>query len=234
MLAIYPAIYRDKNGAESTTITNNGKTLSMRVRGVEFLGGDFDALEPVSGSDPEKLDTFAFWPDTVYKQGDLRFDKLPTNMLCECEIECVIPVTVVNGNEVLDGFLGMRLILGKHIPPRGLDEETLFLKLDIGHDSFRSNTNIGWFEYGLVDIQAQLPDSTFMKACINCAFSDYSPYGNGLFGGMACFRDNKSGYSRVKSKDDLFDIWQTMTEFVQETYLCGEFEKRKPGSGYRG
>jgi hypothetical protein len=26
----------------------------------------------------------------------------------------------------------------------------------------------------------------------------------------------------------------TMTEFVQETCLCPEFEKRAPGTGYRG
>jgi hypothetical protein len=25
-----------------------------------------------------------------------------------------------------------------------------------------------------------------------------------------------------------------MTEFVQETYLCGEFKQRVPGAGYRG
>ena len=54
---------------------------------------------------------------------------------------------------------------------------------------------------------------------INCASSDYSPVGHGLFGGLACFRDNKEGYRKVKSKHDLFRVWGTMTGFVQETFL---------------
>jgi hypothetical protein len=74
----------------------------------------------------------------------------------------------------------------------------------------------------------------YLKACINCAFSDYSPCGHGLFGGLACFRDNKQAYLSVQTKRDLFEIWSTMTEFVQETFLCSEFERRAPGAGYRG
>jgi hypothetical protein len=62
----------------------------------------------------------------------------------------------------------------------------------------------------------------------------YSPYGHGLFGGLACFRGNKAGYRAVTGKDDLFAVWDTMTEFVQETHLCPEFERRVPGTGYRG
>ena len=56
----------------------------------------------------------------------------------------------------------------------------------------------------------------------------------GLFGGLACFRDNKTAYLGVQSKADLFRIWGTMTEFVRETYVCPEFARRQPGAGYRG
>ena len=59
-------------------------------------------------------------------------------------------------------------------------------------------------------------------------------WGHDLFGGLACFRDNKSGYRAVRSEGDSFRIWATVTEFVQETYLCPEFERRLPGTGYRG
>jgi hypothetical protein len=79
-----------------------------------------------------------------------------------------------------------------------------------------------------------MPAGTYLKTCINCAFSDYSPSGHGLFGGLACFRDNKTGYRAVRTKRDLFGIWITMTGFVQETFLCPEFERRSPGTGYRG
>ncbi len=58
--------------------------------------------------------------------------------------------------------------------------------------------------------------------------------GHGLFDGLACFRDNKQGYLSVQTKRDLFGIWGTMTEFVQETFRCPEFERRAPGTGYRG
>jgi hypothetical protein len=43
---------------------------------------------------------------------------------------------------------------------------------------------------------------------------------------------NKNAYLAVRGKHDLFRIWSTMTEFVQETYLCPEFLKRRPGAGY--
>lgn len=41
----YLTKYRDKNGEEMTSISNDGRTLSMVVRGVEFRGRDFDSLE---------------------------------------------------------------------------------------------------------------------------------------------------------------------------------------------
>jgi hypothetical protein len=41
-------------------------------------------------------------------------------------------------------------------------------------------------------------------------------------------------YRAVTGKDGLFDLWDTMTEYVQETHLCPEFERREPGTEYRG
>ena len=41
----YLTKYRDKNGEEMTSISNDGRTLSMVVRGVEFRGSDFDSLK---------------------------------------------------------------------------------------------------------------------------------------------------------------------------------------------
>ena len=73
-----------------------------------------------------------------------------------------------------------------------------------------------------------------MKACINCSFSDYSPGGHDGFGTLLCFRDNKDAYLAVKGKRDLFQLMHKMTECVQETYLCPEFQRRVPGAGYRG
>lgn len=190
----------------------------MLVRGVKFQGQDFDSLEPTKEPDPAQLSSFTL------NKGDL----------CSCVIEAEMHVPVVTSQGMEDGILTVHLELGDPAPNGGIDREHLTLQLKVGDQVIASKGWSGWFEDELLDIQKQLPKDSFMKACINCAFSDYSPGGHGLFGGLACFRDNKQGYSSVKTKRDLFGIWKTMTEFVQETYVCPEFEMRVPGTGYRG
>jgi hypothetical protein len=56
---------------------------------------------------------------------------------------------------------------------------------------------------------------------------------------MICFRANKGGYQGLPSgedfsKDAYFDVMDTVSDMVQETYLCPEFSRRAPGTGYRG
>jgi len=79
-----------------------------------------------------------------------------------------------------------------------------------------------------------LPRDILLKACISCAFSDYHPAGSGLSGTLACFRDNKAAYLQVPGKQDLFDVWHSLTEFVRETHLCPHYARRSPHAGYRG
>ncbi len=220
MLVTYPTRYQDRSGAVTTSITNDGQHLRMVLRGVEFTGRCFDDWEPVEGTDPALLTSFTF------AEGGL----------CSCLIECQIPVAVVVNGRDEQGELLVRLELGNPRPkPRGgIDKEELTLELAVGPAHFRSSSKGGWFDIALAEIQGQLSEGTYVKACINCAFSDYYPAGHGLFGCLACFRGNKQGYRAVKNKGDLFAVWDTMTEFVQETYLCPEFERRIPGTGYRG
>ena len=86
----------------------------------------------------------------------------------------------------------------------------------------------------MLDIQQQLPAGTYMKACINCAYSDYSPFGRYMTG-MMCFRHNKAAYLAVRDKWDLFRLTdEVQPEYIQEFHLCPEFEGRRPGTGYRG
>jgi hypothetical protein len=73
-----------------------------------------------------------------------------------------------------------------------------------------------------------------MRACFSCAFSDYSPAGHGLFGGLACFRGAKEEYAGVQDKRGIFELWSRRTEYVQETHVCEEHRPRVPGTGYRG
>ncbi|WP_256726952.1 DUF6304 family protein [Streptomyces acidiscabies] len=118
-----------------------------------------------------------------------------------------------------------------------VDEQTLsvFLRLD-GHDHHASE-GLHDIESALHDIQRHLPSGTRLKACVACAWSDYSPAGSGLMGSLACFRDAKDAYRRVSGKhgpDGIFACWDLLTEFVQETWVCGEFEQRVGDPGYRG
>jgi Zinc-binding dehydrogenase len=63
---------------------------------------------------------------------------------------------------------------------------------------------------------------------------DYSPAGSGLSGDLACFRDNKAAYLEVSGKRELFQVWDTLTEFVRETHLCPHYARRSAHAGYRG
>ena len=213
----YPGVYRDKYGVEQIVIHNDGKALTTTIRGVQFKGTTFDALESVQSLDVERLGLFRF------RKGYLDFYSL----------ECIMAIPVVTPKEQVEGLLAIRLRTGE-VPSRVI----LSLELKLGEDSYvskrRGDYKSGYFEDELLNLQAELPANTYLKACINCAFSDYSPYGTDTYASLACFRDNKEGYRNIRSKYDLFEIWDTMTEFVQETYLCPEFERRKPGTGYRG
>jgi hypothetical protein len=217
MPAVDPARYKDRFGEEHTSIQNDGKKLMMVVRGIEFQGNDWDMFEP---TDPSSLTERRF--------------TLHHGRLCSCTIEAEMPIPIKAADHLEYGVLKVELTLGDPSPNGGLDQESLQLSLKVGNRVRSSTGQSGWFEDEMLDVQRQLPSGMLMKACINCAFSDYGPGGHGLFGGLACFRDNKDGYRAVTSKQELFRVWETMTEFVQETYLCPEFEKREPGTGYRG
>lgn len=223
MTTNYPARYRDRFGAEQTTIHDDGETLTMVVREIQFRGNDFDRFEPQCVSDSAQLASFTFLHGS----------------LCFCVIEGDIPIPVVTPSGSVDGLLTFELELGEPLPTGQMNRERLKLGLAVNGQNYSSEGKTGWFEGEMLDLQGRLPPGTFMKACINCAFSDYSPYGHGLFGNMICFRANKAGYLALPSGDDFskdayFDVMDTVSDMVQETYLCPEFERRAPGTGYRG
>lgn len=221
--ATYITRYRDRFGEENTTILNDGESLTMIVRGVRFQGSDFDSFEPQDVSDSAQLSPFT----------------LSHGSLCFCVIEADIPIPVVTLTGIVDILLTFVLELGEPLPTGQIDRERLKLCLTFNEQSYTSEGSTGWFEDEMLNLQSNLPPGSFMKACINCAFSDYSPYGHGLFGNMICFRANKRGYLALPlgkdfDKDDYFEVMGTVSEMVQETFLCSEFQKRVPGTGYRG
>jgi hypothetical protein len=216
----YPTRYSDGRGSESTTIRNDGDELAMSLRGVVFTGHWFDDFSPLATLSSEMASQFTLLP--------------LTGTICGCTIECQIPISLCTREGVAEAVLGVHLGLGQPAGNGGTDRETLKLSLSVEGQPVHSSGESGFFENEMLDLQRQLPLGVFMKACINCAFSDYSPFGHGLFGGLVCFRNCKEEYLQVKSKSDLFRIWDRAAGLVQETYLCPQFQRRVPGTGYRG
>lgn len=215
---LLPATYRDARGTELIEIHNDGSELRTVIRGVSFVGADFDCLEA----------------DATRRRDAESLFTLVHGWLAGCELEVTMPVAVVVDGVRASTTLVARLELGQPNPERpGISRETLTLTLTVGERELRSSGKSGWFEDELVELWRKL-EGGHLQACICCAFSDYSPYGHGLFGGLACFRGVKEAYRAVRSKDGLFRIWEQMSGFVQETYVCPEFELRRPGAGYRG
>ena len=213
----YPTKFSDRWGSEVTTMYNDGATLSVVVRGVQFSGKDFDMLKPEPQRRNALLDKFT----------------LNRGRLCGCTFDIEIETPVLARDKEQRGILAAHLQLGQPIHSGGIDRESLRLSLRVDGNAYSSDGMTGWFEDELLSLQRALPVGMALKTCFTCAYSDYSPYGHGLFGGMACFRSFKKEYSRVQSKDDLFPLLDK-GDRVQETYLCADFDIRKPHTGYRG
>lgn len=214
----YVATYHDARGTEIIEIVNDHETLCTSIRGIPFEGRDFDGLETVA--------------DAVAVQAAGL--TLQQGSLCACELRWKMPIEVGIADQHEIATLDVDLVLGAPTAIGGIDREDLQLRLVFSRGTIESAAASGWFEDELLDLQRKLPEKGYLRACIGCGLSDYSPYGHGLFGNLACFRDNKAAYRSVSTKQGLFAIWSSMTESVQETYLCPEFERRRPGAGYRG
>jgi hypothetical protein len=214
----YAATYRDATGTEAIEIENDHETLRTSIRGLDFAGSDFDALAPVADEMAAQAAGFV----------------LAHGSICACELRWEMPIAVATGDEHEIGRLEVHLLLGMPTATGGIDREDLQLRLVSSRAAVDSAGTSGWFEDELLDIQRKLPEGIYLRACIACGLSDYSPYGHGLFGGLACFREAKTAYRSVSTKQGLFAIWNSATGFVQETYRCPEFERRRPGTGYRG
>ena len=209
--------YRDTSRIEESIMTSDGKNLSTVIKGITFKGDDFDSLKVKESS--------------VYDTHQFTFCR---DYLCNCELECIIPVSVYFKGELIEGVIVMILELGKPLNNGALDKEILTLVLNYASYKIESSGRSGLFEGELLDLQKQLPEDIYIRTCFNCLYSDYSPYGQGLFGTMMCFKNIKEEYLKVNSKDEFFNIHEDYDKLVQETFLCEEFKRRTDGTGYRG
>ena len=235
MFKEYPVKFSDEFGEERTTIQNDGKILKMIVKGVKFFGHDFHGFDLLEEIDETKLNQFNFF----------------LGELCAYTLDCEIPVLVVSSNNTFEGKLQVHIEYGKPVETgRGTTihrkdgsvaknshqqvvHEVLQLQISIQGESFRTSGKVRYstFDEQLAELKTLLPPDIYLKVCWNCSFSDYSPAGSGTFCNLACFRNCKDEYHKVKTKQELFKIWDKRAEYVQEIHLCSEFEKRRLGVG---
>lgn len=221
----FPGAYVDEAGAEQITWRVEplprpqrpdvlGYEIRTQIRGIEFWGYDFDGLEP---GQPERARSAAFTLD-------------PWNNLIDCTVHGDLPCTVEQGGERVPAVLNFALDLwttGEEPTPR--ESNWLRLTMSVGGEQLEIVDD--WFEDGVLRMDRSLPADTRLVCCATCLYSDYSPAGHGLMG-MACHRGAKQQYLAVRSKADYWSV--PVTEVVMETYLCPEYQRRVPGTGYRG
>jgi hypothetical protein len=105
------------------------------------------------------------------------------------------------------------------------------LRLSLALDRITCQVADDGFEDGVQRLEAALPPGAQLACCITCLLSDYSPGGHGLTG-IRCHRYARDQYLSVRSQADYWPV--PVTEEVPETYPCAEYQRRIPGTGYRG
>lgn len=219
--ASYPAAYRDARGEEQIVIENDGQTLRMVVRGVEFIStpfGSFDGFTPMA-------------QEEVLQAG---FALNRHHNLIAATLIFEVPMSIVAGMETVPSTLTVQIDLESVGAREEADQSWADprITLSVGDSRYTSSGGWGCFEMELLQIQRQLPPDAYIKCCFNCAFSGYNPYGNGLWG-MYCHRNYKKDYVQANSKFEWIKLNEAAAEYVQELYLCPEFQRWNGETGYR-
>jgi hypothetical protein len=127
---VWAGWYRDRRGTEAVTIAASGRQLCTRIRGVEYIGAAFAALEPV---------------------GD-------AGVLSSCVLEWDMPLPVHSADgAVQQATLSCLLTLGEPQSDGQLDRADLNLTLHYGGAAYESGVAGGDFGDALSRIRRQLP-----------------------------------------------------------------------------
>jgi hypothetical protein len=212
----FPGGYQDQAGYEAIRWRVEGsrryKLPSLdfftTIRGIDLWGTDFDGLEPV---------------DHSAVAGQLPLDQ--AGELSDCVLSGDLPCTAAIDGHRRPVTVTFSLDLRRGTSP----DHALRLSLDFRGGTYQVSD--GWFEDGIPRLEQALPSGAQLECCVTCLFSDYSPGGRGITG-IRCHREAKDQYLAVRSKADYWHV--PVTEEVPETYLCAEYRRRIPGTGYRG
>lgn len=205
----YKATYEDKFGTVNSEFQSNRSKLKIELRGIEFSGNCFEALE--GKIDKEKFEYVEFKDEK--EKGDL------TN----CRFNLEIPLSIIRGKNEITKLLQTEVQLGES------ENYGITMKIESGINSVYTSKRFGYFEDAIIDIQNQLTNEEKIKCCLSCKLSHYSPYGNGMFGYLFCFKKIKDKTNHIEDKDSLFDVWEIEDKdnkvySVQETHVCEEHE----------
>ncbi|MEV7421528.1 MULTISPECIES: DUF6304 family protein [unclassified Streptomyces] len=124
--------YRDRQGAEAITLTAGGQQVRTEIRGVEYEGADFAALEAVGAGE----------------------------VLESCVMEWDIPLPVSAGGTVEQATLSCLLALGERDAEGPVGRAELSLTLHCRGAAYASGIAGGGFEEALGRIRSQLPTDT--------------------------------------------------------------------------
>lgn len=214
---VFPGTYTDEHGREQI-VWRIGPSrhwgpdrfdIRTVIRGVPVAGPDFDALEPHENAAAVRAGLCIDAWDTIDR----------------CVFTGALPCTLEVSGEWRLSALNFELNL-----PLGGSGESLQLAVEVDGVTYHTAGH-GYFEDAMHVLEQRLPEGVRLVSCVTCLFSDYSPHGHGLTG-MWCHRDAKDAYLAVRSKDDYFEV--PVTEQVLETYRCPDYQRRIPGTGYRG
>ncbi len=213
----YIATYQDKRGTETVEIKSDGSEMFFTLRNIDFDGPDFDQLT-ASEIDNSKFDYEMFQDGS----GDI------TNF----KLILTIPIQLFNSetDTIFIENLTARIEVGETTTIKGLDHELSCLTLNASFGEFKIEKKLEWIEDALIGLQNQLPENIYLKTCLSCKYSNYSPYGNGMFGNIYCFKKLKKELKQVKQKHDLLNLWTAEAVekgdvfSVQETFDCPEHQ----------
>lgn len=126
---VWAGWYRDRRGAEAVSIAARGRQLCTRIRGVEYEGAAFAALEAIGAE----------------------------GLLSSCVLEWDMPLPVHADGDVHRATLSCLLTLGEPRPDGSLDRADLNLVLHYGGAAFEAGVAGGDFDDALDRLQRQLP-----------------------------------------------------------------------------
>jgi hypothetical protein len=212
--------YEDQRGREAVLWRIEGTDryrhpsfeVAATIRGVDVRGGDFDVLKPAGPA--------------------VGLDRLTLNSAGEltgCVLAGDLPCVVADGSCRRAGTITFSLDLHPQDWRSSMGPGKLCLSLT--QAGVTGEVTSDCFEDGVQRLEAALPLGARLVCCVTCLYSDYSPLGHGLTG-ICCHRGAKEEYLAVRKKADYWSV--PVTEEVPETYLCGEYQRRIPGTGYRG